>query len=150
MENNVMEKDTQAFTSRSNFIVEIQTKQKVLMRNVPKQMAELIFCMKQFFFSFRPYSKISRQLMQHLKCKETFCSRVANKQQRKNTEKSSQILPEYEIKLRYFFPITQGKYQYCWSTKNLYPICQPMHFCMFLLTFGVLVATACGTAAWPA
>lgn len=37
MENNVMEKDTQAFTSRSNFIVEIQTKQKMLMRNVPKQ-----------------------------------------------------------------------------------------------------------------
>lgn len=56
MENNVMEKDSQAFTSRSNFIVEIQTKQKVLMRNVPKQRDGRAYFSYEivFFFSFRP------------------------------------------------------------------------------------------------
>lgn len=67
--------------------------------------------------------------------------------------------PAYEIKLRYFFPICKGKHQYCWSkgkkpknnkNPNPYPICLPAQFCRFLLTFGVLVATACGEAAWPA
>lgn len=47
MENNVMEKDTQAFTGRSNLIVEIKTKQKELWQMFwNKEMAELFF----FFF----------------------------------------------------------------------------------------------------
>ena len=37
MENNVMEKDTQVFTGRSNLTVEIKTKQKELMTNVLKR-----------------------------------------------------------------------------------------------------------------
>lgn len=37
MENNVMEKDTHAFTRRSNLIAEIKTKQKELMTNVLEQ-----------------------------------------------------------------------------------------------------------------
>lgn len=44
MENNVMEKDTQAFTGRSNLIVEIKTKQKELWQMFwNKEMAELFF-----------------------------------------------------------------------------------------------------------
>lgn len=47
MENNVMEKDTQAFTGRSNLTVEIKTKQKELWQMFwNKEMEELFF----FFF----------------------------------------------------------------------------------------------------
>lgn len=121
MENNTMEKDTQAFTRRSNLIVEIKTKQKELMINVLKQRdgrAYFLKEMERFIALSELIPKLPVSSCGTLNLKNSSIP-VLQTNGRGNTLKR---LPRsslaYKIKLRYFFPIGKGKHQYCWSKRE--------------------------------
>lgn len=105
MENNVMEKDTQAFTGRSNVTIEIKTKQKELMTNILRRRDSRAYflnktvksiALSEFIPKF-PFSSCST-----LNVKNSSIPMLQTDSRGNTLKRLLTSSPEYEIKLRCF------------------------------------------------